>query len=128
MKKVLIIAIAVLCVAACGPRRSAKSQEVQKDACQKENVEQPCCGHHVEGTCPDAVNGKCDHSQKAGECAKEAKDAVQEVVEAGHKAENCAKETAKCVKETTEEGAATVEQLGRKADPKPIKPVPKPKK
>ena len=114
MNKVLIIAIAAMCVVACGPRRNAKSQAAQKDAAQTETVEQPCCANHSEGTCQEEVNGKC------------AKEVVEEVIEAGHKAEKEVKESAQ--KECEKVEGIKVEQIGRKADPKPIKPVPKPKK
>ena len=114
MNKVLIIAIAAMCVVACGPRRNAKSQAAQKDAAQTETVEQPCCANHSEGTCQEEVNGKC------------AKEVVKEVIEAGHKAEKEVKESVG--KECEKVDGIKVEQIGRKADPKPIKPVPKPKK
>ncbi|MBP5488802.1 MAG: hypothetical protein J6X77_04440 [Bacteroidales bacterium] len=125
MKKVLIIALAVMCVAACGPRRSGKSQENQKDACQKEVVEHKCCGHASEGACPSEETGeKCPHASVSGEC-QHTHEAVKECAE---KAEQCAKETKECAKEAAKEGAATVEQLERQTQPKPVKPVPNPYK
>ena len=126
MKKVLFIAVAVMLVAGCGQRKAAKSQESEKASCQKENteaVEHACCGHHGEGTCPkEAVEKECQH-------------AAQEVKEACEQVEKAVKEAAETVKKEVEKGAEKVESegvtvvnLGKKQDPKPIKPVPIPKK
>ena len=121
MKKVLIIAIAAMCVVACGPRRGAKSQAAQKEAEQSEKVEHACCGNHGEAGCPaEAVQKECE--QAVG-------DACQKVEEACEKAEQTTKKASETVKKESEEvkkEGMTVVPLGRKADPKPIKPVPKP--
>ena len=121
MKKVLIFAIAAMCVVACGPRRSAKSQATQKEVEQSEQAEHACCGHHGEAGCPaEAVQKECE--QAVG-------DACQKVEEACEKAEQTTKKASETVKKESEEvkkEGMTVVPLGRKADPKPIKPVPKP--
>ena len=126
MKKVLFIAVAVMLVAGCGQRKAAKSQESEKASCQKENteaVEHACCGHHGAEGCPAEVAGKkCEH-------------AAQEVQNACEQVEKVAKEAAETVKKEVENGAEKVESegvtivnRGKKQDPKPIKPVPIPKK
>ena len=107
MKKVLIIAIAAMCVMSCGQRRAAKSQESEKASCPKDTmevVEHSCCGHHGEGGCEAGkLERVCDEIEKAA-------DAVEQAAE------------------TAESKGVTVVKHGKKADPKPIKPVPNPYK
>ena len=100
MKKLLIIAVAAMCVVACGPRKGAKSQESQKEAAKIENT--------------DSTKKDC---AIAAEKAAETVEAVKKEVE-----------TAKKEAESVKEEAVQVEQLGRKAEPKPRKPVPNPYK
>ena len=125
MKKLLIIAVAAMCVVACGPRRSAKSQESQKDATNIENTEaseQHCCGHHgIDGCAKEAAEKDC---AIAAEKAAETVEAVKKEVETAKKEVETVKKEAESVKEE----AVQVEQLGRKAEPKPRKPVPNPYK
>ena len=128
MKKVLIIAIAAMCVVACGPRRSAKSQATQKEAEQSEQVQHACCGHHAEAGCPaEAVQKECE--QAVGDACQKVEEACEKVEEACEKAEQTTKKAARTVQkecETVKSEGMTVVPLGKKADPKPIKPVPKP--
>ena len=128
MKKVLIIAIAAMCVVACGPRRNAKSQAAQKEAEKSEKVEHSCCGNHSEAGCPaEAVQKECE--QAVGDACQKVEEACEKVEEACEKAEQTTKKAARTVQkecETVKSEGMTVVPLGKKADPKPIKPVPKP--
>ncbi len=128
MKKVLIIAIAAMCVVACGPRRNAKSQEAQKEAEQSEKVEHACCGNHGEAGCPAEAVQK-ESEQLVGDACQKVEEACEKVEEACEKAEQTTKKAAETVKKESENAKSegmTVVPLGKKADPKPIKPVPKP--
>ena len=129
MKKVLFIALAVMLIAGCGQRRAAKSQESsQQEAAPAEAaevVEHQCCGHHGAEGCPAEVSGtECGHAE-AG-C-----DNRQELQKACEKIEKTVKEATATMKKEAEAAkseAATIEQVGKKKDPKPIKPVPNPNK
>ena len=131
MKKIFVIVIAAMCVMSCGQRRAAKSQESQKEPCQKEEmevVEHQCCGHHGAEGCPAEVTGKeCEHADAEGECQH----ASKELEEACRKVDQTVKEAAANMEKECEKAksdGAKVIPMGKKADPKPIKPVPKPKK
>lgn len=117
MKKVLIIAVAALCVMSCGQRKAAKSQEAEKAAPQ-ETVEQASCCGGSECSPAEAVAKECDNAAKQ----------TEEMCKTVDKAVKEATATMKKQAEAAQAEAENVEQLGRKADPKPIKPVPKPKK
>lgn len=102
MKKVLIIAIAAMCVMSCGQRRAAKSQESEKASCPKDTmevVEHSCCGNHE----------ACQAEQPHRATLNDLKEAQKEI-------------------EATKAEGVTVVKHGKKADPKPIKPVPNPYK
>lgn len=125
MKKVLVIVLAAMCVMSCGQRRAAKSQESQKEADQKEVMQHECCGHHGAEGCPAEVTGEeCKHADANCDNRQELQNACEQI----DKTVKEATETLKKEAEAAKAESATVEQLGKKKDPKPIKPVPNPYK
>ena len=111
MKKLIIIAMAVLCVASCGQRRAAKTQGSEQKDSVKDSIE--------------VVQGDCCSGQKHGECDEMVRD--EQCTHATEKAPasvDCKKETtSECAKEASGKEGVTVVQLGKKPGPKPIKPV-----
>ena len=105
----------MLCVAACGPRRAAKTQEAfVKDS--TEMAQKDCCVGHNHGKCDEMARGEeCSHAAAKVECNHA--DVAQECKEV-----EAAAAEGKCQKESASEGT-TVVQLGKKPAPKPIKPV-----
>ena len=129
MKKVFVIVIAAMCVMSCGQRRAAKSQESsQQEAAPAEAaevVEHQCCGHHGAEGCPAEVSGKeCGHADAGCDNRQE----LQKACETIDKTVKEATATMKKEAEAAKSEAATIEQVGKKKDPKPIKPVPNPNK
>ena len=129
MKKVFVIVIAAMCVMSCGQRRAAKSQESsQQEAAPAEAaevVEHQCCGHHGAEGCPAEVSGKeCGHADAGCDNRQE----LQKACETIDKTVKEATATMKKEAEAAKAESATVTQLGKKADPKPKKPVPNPYK
>ncbi|MBR6457907.1 MAG: hypothetical protein IKS71_04850 [Bacteroidales bacterium] len=110
MKKLFIITLAVMCLAGCGQRRGAKSQETQKETAQKDTIEavEHHCASEVE--CERPCGHQCEHHavKQAEQVAKEVADTVKKEVEKA-------------------EGAKAI-PMGKRPDPKPIKPVPIPHK
>ena len=119
MKRILFIAMVMLCVAACGPRRASKTQESGKEGCVKDStemVQKDCCAGGNHGECDEMARGEeCSHAPAKAEC--DHADVSQECKEV-----EIVNAEDKCQKESASEGV-TVVQLGRKQAPKPIKPV-----